>query len=215
MFALANQNLSRTFWRLLSFFLFITVFLVEVLRIRSPAGPLNAVVLRLFRPFMRSHETKQFAGIAYYLFGVFVSSTLFPRTSGTIGILTLASLDPVAALAGSFFQKTLPSLRLSHGKSLAGMLCGCATATVVLFYVVTSSSASSLKSSDAWMLAVLVAWAGALTEFGIPSPQVVVGPRNFPVGIDDNAFIPIVCAFTSRYILRHTYHKLDLTPTLL
>lgn len=163
---------------------------------------------------MRSHETNQFAGIAYYLFGVFIASTLFPRASGTIGILTLASLDPIAALAGSFFQKSLPSLRLSHGKSLAGMLCGCATGAGVIFYVVERSPVSSLKLSEAWMFAVLVAWAGALTEFGIPSPQVVVGPRTFPVGIDDNAIIPIVCAVTARFILRHTYHKLELAPTL-
>lgn len=176
---------------------------------------MNATIVRLFRPFMRSHETHQFAGIAYYVFGVAASSILFPRTCATIGILTLASLDPIAALCGTFFQPAFPSLRLRHGKSLAGAICACSVAAVLVYFVVERASLSSLKPADAWMIAVLVAWVGSLAEFSVPSPRPTFGPPGFPIGFDDNAIIPILCAATARFILRTTYHKLELSSTIL
>lgn len=214
-FALANQNLSRPLWPLLSLFVFTVVFTIEVLRIRAPSGSLNAFVLKAFRPFIRSHETHQFAGIAYYTFGVSFVSTVFPRTSSTLAILLLASLDPVAAFAGSLFQSSFPSLRLSHGKSLAGLVCSCAVATAVSFCALTASPMSSLHPPQAYLFSVLVATAGAVTEFLIPSPQFILGPQEFPIAIDDNAVIPIVTAAVTTFLFDATWHKVELSPLLL
>lgn len=214
-FALANQNMPQLLWRPLSVLLFLLVFTIEALRIRNPTGRLNKLVVHTFRPFIRAHETRQFAGIAYYTFGVTVASTCFPRPCGTLAILALASLDPIAALAGTYFQPTLPSLRLRHGKSVAGLLCASLASALFLFVVVRQAVYSSMNSSDVWTVAVILSCVGALAEFSTPSPQLILGTDSFPLGIDDNAVIPIVCAATARWLLRVTYHNIELSPLLL
>lgn len=153
----------------------------------------------------------------YYLLGVCATCAFFPRPAASIGLLSLASLDPIASLSGTLFSSParLPSLRLSHGKSLAGLVSSAAVAAVVLYVVVISAESSSLSADDAWMLAVIVAWVGALTEFAIPSPQLIFGTPSFPLGLDDNAVIPVVCAAVAKTVLRLTYHRLDLSPTLI
>lgn len=214
-FAIANQNMPQLVWRPFSVFLFLLVFTVETLRIRSPKGSLNRLIVYTFRPFMRSHETRQFAGIAYYTFGVTVASTCFPRPCATLAILALASLDPVAAFAGSFFQSSLPSLRLRHGKSIAGLLCASLACASFLFVIIAQAAYSTLKSPDVWMVAVIIASVGSLVEFCTPSPQIVIGTPRFPLAIDDNALIPIVCAVAARWVLRVTYNTVELSPLLL
>lgn len=207
--------MPQMLWRPLSLLIFFLVFTIEALRIRSPTGSLNKLIVHTFRPFIRAHETRQFAGIAYYTFGITIASTCFPRACGTLGILSLACLDPVAAFAGTFFQPLFPKLRLRHGKSVGGLLCACICSALFLFLVVMQASHSSLNSGDAWMIAVILAWVGSLSEFLTPSPQLIFGSPQFPLGLDDNAVIPIMCAAAARWLLRTTYHNIELSPLLL
>lgn len=214
-FALANQNMSTTMWRATTLALFATVFTCEILRIRAPSGSLNTLVIKLFGPFMRSHETRQFAGIAYYLAGVALTSIFYPRDSGTLAILTLAVVDPLAAFAGTYFEPVLPGLRLRHGKSLSGFVVSALGTTTVLFLVVVNAISSSLSYTDAWMLSVLVASVAASAEFMIPSPRPTFPSLKFPIGLDDNLIIPVLCAAAIDTILRLTYHTIKLSPLLL
>lgn len=216
-FALANENLSRTTCVVLTTVLLVTVVAVEAVRIRAPSGRVNRFVIRTFKPFLRAHETRALAGMLYYVFGVCMTVTLFPRSSASLGIIALACLDPMAAFGGTLFTPHLPALRLSHGKSLAGLVTAASAASLVLYTVIRHAdvATSSLKDNDAAMLAILIAWAGALTEFAIPSPQVIVGTPAFPLGIDDNAIIPIVSAAVAKVVLRTTQHRLELIPSLI
>lgn len=207
--------MSTTLWRTTALALFTTVFSCEILRIRSPSGPLNTFIIQLFGPFMRSHETRQFAGIAYYLAGVALTSIFYPRDSGTLAILTLAVVDPLAAFAGTYFEPMLPGLRLRHGKSLTGFVVSALCTTIVLFTVVSNAVSSSLSYTDAWMLSVLVASVAASAEFMIPSPRPTFPSLKFPIGLDDNLIIPLLCAAATDSILRLTYHSFTLSPLLL
>lgn len=214
-FALANQNMSVTTWRTTALALFATVFSCEILRIRAPSGALNAFVIKLFGAFMRSHETRQFAGIAYYSAGVALTSIFYPRDIATLAILTLAVVDPLAAFAGTYFEPMLPGLRLRHGKSITGFIVSALFTAIVIFAVVSNAISSSLTHADAWMLSVLVAFVAASAEFMIPSPRPTFPSVKFPIGLDDNLIIPLLCAFAIDAILRLTYHSFTLSPLLL
>lgn len=214
-FALANRNLPPSLATFVFTALFSTVFLVETLRIRNPTGRLNKLVLDAFRPFIRAHETHQFAGIAYYTLGILLTALLFPTTPACLGMLSLASVDPIAAAAATFFTPSLPSLRMRHGKSLAGTICAILPASLLLFLILTKADPSSLLPPDVFMLAVLIAVTGAMTEFVVPSPQLIFGTKRFPIGLDDNALIPVVCAVVAKWILGVTYNKLELSPLLI
>lgn len=201
-------------WLAASWTLFLSVFSVEVLRIRAPSGPLNRAVLGAFRPFIRAHETTQFAGIAYYTAGVAVTTLVFPKTAATIGILCLALLDPVAALFGSLLQKALPSARMRNGKSAAGFCFSAVAAVVIVATLLLHAQYSTLEGWDVAAIAGLVGVAGALTEAAIPSPQLVFGPATFPVGLDDNAIIPFVSAAVCAIALAWDDHTVHLAPWL-
>lgn len=207
--------MNSLLWRVFALILFVAVFSVEILRIRSPSGPLNATVIHFFRPFLRAHETTQFAGIAYYVAGVAFTSLFFPRDCATIAILVLAVVDPAAAFAGTYFESTLPSLRLRHGKSIPGFVTSALITSVVVFIVISCATSTSLDPSDAWMLSVLSASVAAIVEFAIPSPRPTLPFPKFPISLDDNMFIPILCAATVEFVLRVTYHRFNLSSLLL
>lgn len=212
---MANENLEEDTWHTIVCTMFICIAIVEVMRIRFPSGRLNRAVLSAFRPFVRAHETHQFAGIAYYMFGVAFTSIVFPRPCATIGILSLASLDPIAALFGSLFEPLVPEARMRHGKSIAGFLFATAVAISLISLVFHQSPASPLSSTEKFSNAVIIGWAGALTEFLIPSPQIILGTVSFPLGIDDNAIIPIVSAATCTWLLAGEAARVYLSPLLL
>lgn len=188
---------------------------MEVMRIRNPAGRVNKFVINAFRPFMRSHETHQFSGTGYYLFGVAVVSLLFSTTSACIAILCLASLDPIAALMGSAFEPHLPQARMRNGKSIAGFLFSATTAILLATLVLTQATDTDMPSADMYMIGFFVGFAGAVTELLIPSPQYLIGGSKFPLGIDDNAIIPVVSAAVCELLLQTTRQTVVLSPLLL
>lgn len=209
-----NENLPPSVWRFISAFMFLMTFTIETTRIRNPGGALNTVVVDTFRPFIRSHETHQFAGIAYYMFGVFITTFTFSRTATTVGIMCLACLDPIAALTGSLFEPLLPTARMRNGKSIIGFLFSAVTAILVVT-IVFSQAEGAGESAELFMVAVFVGWAGALTESFITTPQLLIGPPTFPVGIDDNAFIPFISAAVCEVILHLIKREPVLAPLIL
>lgn len=163
---------------------------------------------------MRSHETHQFSGMMYYTAGVAIVSILFSKTSASIGIMCLACLDPIAALIGSLMQPHLPEARLRNGKSIAGFVFANTTAILVVTLILSQAIQTTMVTTHMFMASVLIAWAGALTELVIPSPQIILGNTSFPIGIDDNVFIPIVCAAVCELVLWLTMDTVILSPIL-
>lgn len=190
------------------------VFSVEVVRIALPNGQVNRTVLRLFRPFIRASETHEYSGTFYYLFGIVITSLLFNQTSATVGMMCLASLDPIAALAGSLFPQDMQWVRLKNGKSIAGFTFSAFTGILVTFVMFAQADFSTQSPSDAFATAVLIGASGAAVELATPTPRVIFGPKLFPIGVDDNALIPVVSAAVCQWVLKFSSRHVNLAPFL-
>lgn len=194
--------------------MFLFVFTIEIIRIAFPTGEVNKVVLRTFRPFIRASETREYSGTLYFLFGIFITSMLFNRTPAIIGIMCLSSLDPIAALAGSLLSGDISWVRLKNGKSIAGFTFGAFTAIFVIFTLFAQAVDSTQSPADAFATAVLVGTTGALVELATPTPRVILGPKLLPIGIDDNALIPIVSAAMCQWVLHFSGRSVELATFL-
>ncbi|PXF49205.1 CTP-dependent diacylglycerol kinase 1 [Gracilariopsis chorda] len=215
LYALLARNLPHSTWRALSLSLVALVFLTEFSRLRHPAGPLNALVLSSFRPFMRHHETHQLSGMLYYTLGVALCTLLYSRTTACLAILCLSVLDPIAALIGVAFEPHLPELRLRNGKSLAAFIVAAFAAILVVFTALCFNEWTTLPTVDALSLAVVMGVLASFTELLVPSPQIILGWKSFPFGIDDNLFIPLVAGAVCEYLLTLREHQVELSPLLL
>jgi len=172
---------------------------IEVLRLQSSS--LNKLVQTVFRPFMRAHETRKFTGMAYYISGVAVASLLSEKRAACVGILMLASADPVASLAG-VLTRSHTWARLAHGKSLIGFFFAFLIALLVILRIaLVSTSPFSISSALFLQRASLVALAAAVAEFAVPSPQITLRARKFPLGLDDNFVVPVVAALAAQFVL--------------
>lgn len=214
-YALLARNLPPSTWRTLSFCVVAVVFLTELSRLRRPTGAVNSFVLACFRPFMRRHEATQLSGMLYYTLGVALSTLLYSPTAACLAILCLALLDPLAALVGVAAQPHLPELRLRNGKSVAGFIVAAFSAILIVFTALCCSEWSTLAIADAFNVAVVVAVVAAFTELLVPSPQLILGAKSFPIGIDDNLFIPLVAGAVCDALLTLRQHQVQLSPLLL
>eukprot|EP00184_Porphyridium_aerugineum_P002443 CAMPEP_0184700386 /NCGR_PEP_ID=MMETSP0313-20130426/12870_1 /TAXON_ID=2792 /ORGANISM="Porphyridium aerugineum, Strain SAG 1380-2" /LENGTH=285 /DNA_ID=CAMNT_0027160033 /DNA_START=183 /DNA_END=1040 /DNA_ORIENTATION=- len=205
-FAVAYSNLlTRDAFIKMFGLMAILVFVMENLRLRSKA--VNKMVSTLFKPFMRQHELSKFSGMAYYLSGCAVAATICSKHAAVIGILLLSLLDPVAAFFGTLLSKYSPNMswtKMKHGKSIVGGFAAFVIALILMMRialvapVAANSSLAQILTANQGMsyfkTAVAVAAVGALTELGIPSPQITLPYQKFPLGIDDNFWIPIAVA---------------------
>lgn len=110
-------------------FVFGTALLVlDLLRLRNPA--LNRVIIGVYGPLMREGEHDGPSAQLYYLLGLFWAVFALPKTVGVQAILTLAWLDPIAALFGGKFGRTqwakfVPRAgEVVRNKTLEGSLAG-------------------------------------------------------------------------------------------
>lgn len=78
--------------------------LVDIARIRI--APLNAWVLKVYGPLMRTEENEQPSAQVYYLLGLCWALLALPKIIAVQAILTLAWMDPVAGAYGVRFGKT-------------------------------------------------------------------------------------------------------------
>lgn len=213
--ALLTRNLPRPLWPRLSLLIFILSLLFETLRLQNPSGSLNSLILSLFRPFARASETHEFAGILYYTLGVTLVSHLFSRTAATLAILALATLDPIAALLATLLTPKLPpATRIRTGKSIAGFVFAAFAGVLVVGIALGNAVHTSLEWEEGWAVAVLVGGAGATAELLVPTPRPVWGGKRFPIGLDDNVVIPVVCAIVVDVLLGVSMHRVELAPLL-
>ncbi|MEO5667199.1 MAG: hypothetical protein ABIR96_03995 [Bdellovibrionota bacterium] len=83
-----------------------TIFFAAVDLARIRVALLNAWVLRLYGPLMRSEENDQPSAQVYYLLGLCWALLVLPKIIALQSILTLAWMDPVAGAYGVRFGKT-------------------------------------------------------------------------------------------------------------
>jgi dolichol kinase len=76
----------------------------DILRLHWPA--LNRAAMRVFGPLMREGEEKSVSAQFYYVLGLLWAVLVLPKPIAIQAILTMAWMDPVAALYGLRFGKT-------------------------------------------------------------------------------------------------------------
>jgi diacylglycerol kinase (CTP) len=91
---------------------------VDLLRHRS--GAFNQFYIRVLGAFMRETEVSGYNGVIWYLVGVYVALTFFPKDIGVVAILLLSWCDTAASTFGRLYGRY--TIRLRKGKSLAGSL---------------------------------------------------------------------------------------------
>lgn len=213
-FAVCCVNLPRNTWTSFCLLLTILSFTVEIIRVSSPTSSLNKLFMSSFRAFARASEQHEISGTPYYMLGMLLASSLFSTPAATVGILCLACLDPVAAMAGTMADQDMPRARLTNGKSLAGFVFAACVGAAVSAVTLAQAAASSMSQEYAVAVGVLAGFAGASAELMVPTPRVLVGPKRVPITIDDNALIPVVAACVCEVLLSMEYHQVQLSPIL-
>jgi dolichol kinase len=164
---------------------------------------LNALVMVLMGPFMRSQEQHRFSGMVPYILGALITIALYPKGVAIIAIVVLSVSDPVAALVGNMVRRYIPELdhstRARHNKSLVGSVAGFAAATLAMFVVFRASSLRPGNTLCLWLNCLVPSAAAMLAEWLTPSPQRTLPLRWFPFALDDNLLIPLVVALVLQF----------------
>jgi len=174
-------GLSRSFSVILLGTVLAFNLMVEMARLRSPS--LNAMVIKLWGPLMRSCETHRFSGTPYYIASSIIAIGIFPKPIAVLSIAFLAVGDPLASLFGVMWGDK--SVRFSNGKSLIGTAAGviaCAAVGLVFLQIMNSSNWLSLTQNEILGVAILGGFAGG-------------GAELLPMEVDDNFAIPVVSGF--------------------
>ncbi|BDD60071.1 hypothetical protein MPDQ_005383 [Monascus purpureus] len=91
---------------------------VDVIRHRSQK--VNNLYIRCVGALMRETEVKGYNGVIWYLLGAYFVLRVFPKDIGVMGVLLLSWCDTAASTFGRLWGRH--TIRLRHGKSLAGTL---------------------------------------------------------------------------------------------
>lgn len=81
---------------------------------------LNRLYVRVMGAFMREKEYNGWNGVIWYLLGVWIVLSFFPKDIGLMGVLLLSWCDTAASTIGRAYGRYTPRIR--KGKSLAGSL---------------------------------------------------------------------------------------------
>ncbi|EED19468.1 phosphatidate cytidylyltransferase, putative [Talaromyces stipitatus ATCC 10500] len=100
----------------------------DILRHRYDS--VNQLYIRSLGALMRESEVKGYNGVIWYLLGAYIVLRAFPKDVGVMGVLLLSWCDTAASTFGRLYGKH--TIKLRHGKSLAG------TAAAFLTGVVTA-----------------------------------------------------------------------------
>jgi len=179
----------------------VALFTFEVLRLTNPT--MNKMFAIVARPMLRAHETSRLSGTPYYMFGLAVSTTMFSKEIALASFLCLAFLDPVAA-AAAYFTRSIEWAKLPNGKSIIGFLASATVCTCVM-QLITCRWNTGLSFS------LKVGIIAASAELMVPSPQITLPFESFPLGIDDNAVIPIVSGF----VISELFKQMNVSATVI
>ncbi|GAA5820396.1 hypothetical protein JCM11251_005609 [Rhodosporidiobolus azoricus] len=171
--------------------------------------------------FMRESERHAVNGTLYYLIGVLLCLSLYPRDIAVLSIIQLSLCDTSASIFGRLFGRFTPALPLAgtlfgKKKSLAGTVAAVVTGTVAS-YVFWSRFASVGDEGDvSWVVARKASgWKGGvmddpLGEWGVrrlPNPQSTLPLETLVIvngltaglaeaidffGLDDNLSLPVL-----------------------
>jgi diacylglycerol kinase (CTP) len=90
----------------------------DYLRFTFPS--FNRVYVRVLGALMRETEYDAWNGVIWYMLGVWIILSFFPKDVGVVGVLLLSWCDTAASTIGRAYGRYTPRIR--KGKSLAGSL---------------------------------------------------------------------------------------------
>lgn len=174
--------------------LFFIIFTTDFLRFRN--AKLNKLYCTFLGPLMREREVNQsYNGVIWYLLGLVIVFSLFPKDVSLMSVLLLSWADTAASTVGRAYGHLTP--RISSRKSLAGSLASFATGVVsaaILYQYFIPHYAQWNAPGDImwtpetsniplWLLMLLAGLVGAVSE------------AIDVYDIDDNFTIPVLSAF--------------------
>jgi len=172
MAAVFNLWGAQTSWVIL---ILASLFIIPLDILRQKMPGLNRTTLRIFGPFMRSHEREHISGMTYLYLGCMVLLLFRDRHIVTLTLLFLAFGDPIASFFGIRFGKD----RIIGRKTLQGTMAAfavCAIITAVYCYF------NNIMTERLLIVAPLGGLIGALAELA-------------PIGkLDDNFTFPVISA---------------------
>lgn len=175
--------------------LFILVLTTDLLRFNNSG--FNQLYCKVMGPLMRKREEHDaFNGVMWYLLGLIIVFSIFPKDVSLVSVLLLSWADTAASTFGRAYGHLTPKLFGSKRKSLAGSIAafvtGVVCATLIYQYFLPaypevnadSNIMWSPETSDIpfWLLALMSGFVGAISE-AIDVYE-----------IDDNITIPILSA---------------------
>lgn len=159
-------------WTLL---ILVSLFIIPLDLLRQKTPGLNRATLRIFGPFMRSHESHAISGMTYLYLGCMVLLLFRDRHIITLTLLFLAFGDPIASFFGIRFGKD----RIIGRKTLQGTM-----AAFVVCALITGGYCyfNNIMTERLLIVAPLGGLIGAVAELA-------------PVGkLDDNFTFPVISA---------------------
>jgi diacylglycerol kinase (CTP) len=97
---------------------FVPVATADYLRFTFPS--FNRLYVRVLGALMRETEYDAWNGVIWYMLGVWIVLSFFPKDVGVVGVLLLSWCDTAASTIGRAYGRYTPRIR--KGKSLAGSL---------------------------------------------------------------------------------------------
>ncbi|GAA5855957.1 hypothetical protein JCM5353_002585 [Sporobolomyces roseus] len=214
---LAHPNVER----LLSVFLGMTVVIATADLLRFNSGSFERTYERYLGFFMRESERHTVNGTIYYLVGVLICLSFYPRDIAVLSIIMLSICDTSASIFGRLFGRYTPKLPLSgilfgRSKSLAGTLAAVLTGTIASYVFWTRYSSLGDEHDLSWLPGrALSTWKGKenvapWVRYGIkrlPSPESTLRIKSLSLlngcmaglaegidffGLDDNLSLPVL-----------------------
>ncbi|KAI5476325.1 diacylglycerol kinase [Pseudohyphozyma bogoriensis] len=171
--------------------------------------------------FMRESERDRVNGVIFYLVGVLVCLTFYPRDIACLSIMILSICDTSASVFGRLFGRFTPKLPFSGTlfgakKSLAGTLACIATGTLTAYVFWSQLAIPGDEGDLSWLPGRMASeWKGSRTGRptwipGLPTPESTLGVRELAVingvvagvaeaidlwGLDDNLTLPVLFGF--------------------
>ncbi|GAA5945882.1 hypothetical protein JCM1841_006127 [Sporobolomyces salmonicolor] len=197
----------------------IVIATADVLRFQSET--FERVYESLLGWFMRESERYQINGTLYYLVGVLICLSLYPRDIAVLSIIMLSLCDTSASVFGRLFGKYTPKLPFSgtlfgRSKSLAGTLAAILTGTLASYVFWTRFAPLGDEHDLSWIPGrALSTWNGEenlapWARWGVgrlPSPRSTLSIERLAVlnggmaglaeavdffGLDDNLSLPVL-----------------------
>ncbi|KAK4051071.1 Diacylglycerol kinase [Microbotryomycetes sp. JL221] len=147
----------------------------DILRFNSPA--FEQTYEKYLGYLMRESERESVNGTIYYLVGVIICLTFYPRDIAVMSIIVLSVCDTTASVFGRLFGRYTPRLPLSGvlfgaKKSLAGTIAATVVGTAASYVFWSQFAALGDEGDLSWIPGKLASsWTGPRCSRPTPFPQ--------------------------------------------